>query len=292
MVLYSFEDTLAVITPTILGPADGTKVKITPFIAAPYTQAFSWAAIPNVISPAPGAGAYTFELYLDKECTQAAIAPLAVAYPGGPPVVACVVAVANPGTTYYWRVKAGAVGGFPITSKASEVRSIITESPAAVVPGVAAPANGAEIATLTPAFSWGPISGTTEYQFQLASSADFASPLVDSKSATSAFQPTVPLEDGKTYFWRVKVSAPSASDWSTVATFTVKLPVEKPPVVVTQAPAPTITMPAPAPATTITIPAPEPAPQIAPGYIWAIIIIGAVLVIAVIVLITRTRRTV
>jgi hypothetical protein len=62
--------------------------------------------------------------------------------------------------------------------------------------------------------------------------------------------------------------------------------------VVEQVPPPVINIPAPPPAQEIVIP-PAPTPEeIAPGYIWAIIIIGAVLVIAVIVLIVRTRRTV
>jgi NADH:ubiquinone oxidoreductase subunit 6 (subunit J) len=42
----------------------------------------------------------------------------------------------------------------------------------------------------------------------------------------------------------------------------------------------------------ITVEPAEAAEAIAPGYLWAVIIIGAVLVIALIVLIVRTRRTV
>ena len=67
----------------------------------------------------------------------------------------------------------------------------------------------------------------------------------------------------------------------------------EPPVVVTEQPPVTITVdipPAP-PATTITQAAPV-VEKISEGYIYAIIIIGAVLVIAVIVLIVRTRRSV
>jgi hypothetical protein len=57
-------------------------------------------------------------------------------------------------------------------------------------------------------------------------------------------------------------------------------------------PTPTVILPTP----TVVIPT-QPTPttvkeEISPAYIWAIIIIGAILVIAVIVLIVRTRRTV
>jgi hypothetical protein len=112
------------------------------------------------------------------------------------------------------------------------------------------------------------------------------------------------------YYWRIRVAAnaPLQSAWSETRSFTIQEAKVTPPVNITTAPAPTftipaivptitmpapvITMPAPPAATTITIP-PAPAPQqVSPSYIWAIVIIGAVLVIAVIVLIVRTRRPV
>ena len=54
---------------------------------------------------------------------------------------------------------------------------------------------------------------------------------------------------------------------------------------------------APAPVEVTTVPAPDvtvtvPVTEITPAWIWAIIAIGAVLCIAVIVLIVRTRRVV
>jgi len=104
----------------------------------------------------------------------------------------------------------------------------------------------------------------------------------------------VTLEDGKTYFWRVKALAPVEGDWSSIANFTVALPVETsttPQVTVTQVPAPSFTITQP-PATSIVMPTQPPDEVINPAYIWVIIIIGAVLVIAVIVLIVRTRRSV
>jgi len=119
-----------------------------------------------------------------------------------------------------------------------------------------------------------------------------------------------------TYYWRVRVDAvsgttlgPIRSPWSEVRSFTiVEAPVAPP---VTVAPTPEITVSVP-PAPTVVLPAPEiiiptpeivlPAPQVTlpptpapvapiPGWaLYVIIIIGAVLVIALIVLILRTRR--
>jgi hypothetical protein len=114
-----------------------------------------------------------------------------------------------------------------------------------------------------------------------------------------------------TYYWRVRVDAagPVRSAWSEVRSFTTgELPEQLAPVIVEQAPAPVIqvpptpeivlespeiVVPAPQPAPEIVIPAaPAPTPAVPTWAIYAIIIIGAVLVIALIVLIMRTRRPV
>jgi hypothetical protein len=113
-----------------------------------------------------------------------------------------------------------------------------------------------------------------------------------------------------TYYWRVRVNSegPVRSAWSEVRSFTTgALPEAQPPVIIEQAPAPVIQAPempeivveAPEvvipeqPAPEIVIPEqPAPAPAVPTWAIYAIIIIGAVLVIALIVLIMRTRRPV
>jgi len=164
----------------------------------------------------------------------------------------------------------------------------------------------------------------TDYDIRIALDKDFNEPIVSNTwtaitglAATTA--ETVSFNQGggvlmpnTTYYWRIRVTAatPVQSPWSETRSFVIKeltkQPIEivnpQPPVTITTAPAPpapVINLPAPVvnipaapPATTITIP-PAPAPQqIAPAYIWAIVVIGAVLVIAVIVLIVRTRRPV
>jgi len=119
---------------------------------------------------------------------------------------------------------------------------------------------------------------------------------------------------GTTYYWRVRVDLanPVRSAWSEVRSFIVaEAPEAAAPVVIQQPPAPIIQVPqSPAitiqpPEIVVTIPdivmppaevtlPPSPAPS-APIPSWAlyiIIIIGAILVIALIVLIMRTRRPV
>jgi hypothetical protein len=196
----------------------------------------------------------------------------------------------TPGTTLYWAVAAGA----PIPGKMSEIRSFTVQPGVAAVPTIGSPANGADNIGVNPAFSWSPVTGATKYEFQLAVSTNFATPLYSEQLAETGIRPAVALVPGTTYFWRVRAIEPVMGDWSTIANFTVAAEVEPapPPVEIVQTPPPVIEIPPAPPAQEIVIPPAPAAEEIAPSYIWAIIIIGAILVIAVIVLIVRTRRQV
>jgi hypothetical protein len=198
-------------------------------------------------------------------------------------------------------------------------------------PTLAGPADGAEIrvnpvsgATYTVSLSWSRLSKATKYDVDIALDSGFNEKLGVSTTGTptagtsastvslvvagSNFMPET------TYYWRVRVNSasPLRSAWSSTRSFTITaLPEAEPPVVVQapppapiievpEAPAitlqpPEIVLPAPPPAPPeIVIPAAPPpaAPAIPAWAIYAIIIIGAVLVIALIVLIMRTRRAV
>ncbi len=137
---------------------------------------------------------------------------------------------------------------------------------------------------LMPAFSWESAKSADGYQFVLADNAEFTSPLVNEKAPESAYNLDFELEYNTNYFWRVMAykGNDAISRWSDIGAFTtIKTPAPAPP-----APAPpaTVTQPAPAP---IVLPTPIP-----PALLWVIIGIGAALIIAVIVLIVRTRRPV
>jgi hypothetical protein len=290
--LYSYEDTLSPVAPSIIGPADGTKIKLNPITGYAYDIDFTWNRLPKTslydlwIAYDPG-------MMETAVMVQGGVAPL--------PTSSFIIGPSGgagelnymPGTTYYWWLRVA--DGGPLHSNWSEVRSFTVEAGTALAPTVGSPENGSEITTVNPAFSWSPVSGATMYEFQLAVSTNFAAALHSEKLAETGIRPTVKLEQGMTYFWRVRAVEPIVGDWSTIANFTVAEPEEAapPPVQVTTTPPPEIK---------VEMPAPEPVPdvilqppaeeQIAPGYIWAVIIIGAILVIAVIVLIVRTRRSV
>jgi len=178
-------------------------------------------------------------------------------------------------------------------------------------------------------FSWESLSDNIEeWDFVIATDAGFDESIISEAVVTAAdagdivSQVVGPYVTGDfgidfmpntTYYWRVRVDAagPVRSQWSEVRSFdTGDLEVFEP-VVIEQPPAPVISVPSapeitlevpeivmpaypePAPAPEIVIPpSPEPVAPIPAYALWAIIIIGAVLVIAMIILIMRTRRPV
>ncbi len=199
-------------------------------------------------------------------------------------------------------------------------------------PSLSGPTDGMEISvnpvsggTFTVPLSWARPSLATSYNVQVALDSAFAekilTPTVGSTSATvSSVQAGTLLMPDTTYYWRVRVASdgPIYSPWSATRSFSISAlpevtaapPIVIPPAAPAPAPevvveAPVITIqppeivippapaPAPAPAPEIVIPAAPAAPApITPGFIWAIVIIGAILIIALIILIIRTRRPV
>jgi hypothetical protein len=151
---------------------------------------------------------------------------------------------------------------------------------------IIAPAPGASGVPLKPTFAWSDV-GTPYYEFQLSDNPYFAEPLVlDSpKILTPYFAYPAELEYGKTYFWRVRSSTAGAT---AVCTGTQCGPWEQSLFTVMEEPVPPPEFPEfPEPQAPVIIP---PAQEITPTWIYVVIGIGAVLVIAVIVLIVTTRR--
>ena len=181
---------------------------------------------------------------------------------------------------YEWKVRAAP--GEPWSSRWSGKWTFFTALGAPPwAPTLYAPSNGEDDALLTPAFSWEPAKTADSYAFMLADNGAFSSPLVDEKVSADAFTPDVTLDYSITYYWKVQAykGNKAVSRWSDVSVFTT---MSEPPPPPPPAPTPTLTV---EPATPIILPTPIP-----PALLWTIIGIGAVLIIAVIVLITRTRR--
>ena len=204
------------------------------------------------------------------------------------------------GATYNWRVRAASTNSTnTFLSRWSSVRTFITALSTPGTVTIINPTNGATDVAVDTTFTWPTVAGAT-YEFVIAEELGnvdkFA--IID-YSATCPTNATVLRETLKyntTYWWRVRaVTAISKSDWSVEFFTTEKAPVVTsstapvPPVTITTTNF-TVTNP---PQTTFTITQPTatpPASPIPPYLLWAVIAVGAILVIAVIVLIVRTRK--
>jgi hypothetical protein len=286
--LQSFTELLLQAVPTLSYPVNNAIIPVNSLNGVVNAFNFTWAA-PAVTLPV--GATYAVSLFYNAALTMPVGAAAGIAVTNMTIPVAWLGAL-TPGTTYYWNVQITA----PIHSFASATGSFTVQQLAAIVPTLSSPVAGAILETLQPAFSWNPISGATGYQFQLSKEPSFVV-LVFTENVTTAGEMlpvAMKLTDGEQYYWRVRVVTPSAGDWSEVGNFSIAIPV-----IPTFTPTTTIVLPTPQitlpqPTVTVVLPTTSAAPveKISPAYIWAIIIIGAVLVIAVIVLIVRTRRTV
>jgi hypothetical protein len=165
-------------------------------------------------------------------------------------------------------------------------------------PALHSPTMGDDEVSLTPTFAWEMIEDADGYYFELADNSALALPIVRMDGDEGRLTSTVygyigELEYSTAYYWRVKaVSGTVAADdltessWNTGVFVTMAEPEEPaPPIVIEETEPPVITIEQP----DIVVPLPAET-QITPAWIYVIIGVGAVLVIAVVVLIVRTRR--
>jgi hypothetical protein len=222
----------------------------------------------------------------------------------------------DPATEYTIMVRVS--DGEPYQSRWSAPASVTTED--YILPPVPeVPAQGLQGAPLLPSFVWQSASGAVSYDFQLSTSPDFSSLLVDTNVTATGYTASTELAYDTNHYWRVRSVAAdnTVSAWCSVQNFhtrteeqpQVTIPPQETPTVILPTPTvviPDITVNPPAitvepPAVTVPIPAStvtevNPVIQMpeskTPVFIWIIVAIGAVLTIAVIVLIIRTRRVV
>jgi hypothetical protein len=176
------------------------------------------------------------------------------------------------------------------------------EEPAVTEPELLAPEPGESDVILRPAFAWTAVDDADGYCFELADRSSYILPLASFNDdqallTVTGYSHPEALEYSKSYYWRVRAVSGSSktskgvttfeeqSDWVTGVFTTMDEPEEPaPPIVVEETQPPDIIV---EPIVEVTTPATT---QITPSWIYVIIGIGAVLVIALIVLIVRTRR--
>lgn len=175
------------------------------------------------------------------------------------------------GHTYYWRARVVQTAtGQKMRSPWSEVKSftvkagLSTTSPSCGLQAIYPLNMSTGVPVKSVAFSWSPLPDITKYRFVLAKDATMTQIVADAVVTTTAYEYQGTLDYSTSYFWRVIALEPVPSDWS--ATFTFQ----------TQAPPP------PPPA--------EPEAAETPLWVWVVTALGALLIIAIIVLIFKVRR--
>jgi len=302
--LYGYSDVVGSTTPKITGPANNYALAVNPNngMANQFTI--------NVASMGTGSGlANAFDYQITDNASgfdapQISVANQIVSNPTSPAIVVAGNQL-NANTSYLIRVRAAnEVSGDAVHSKWSAPISINVQggtivNQTQIGPQLLSPQGGSNTST-TPGFSWTPQAGATAYKVVIATDAAMTKTVAGTPATVTspAFGVTTPLTAG-TYFWSVQASAPTAGPVS-IGSFTVATSQPGTTGTATAAPPATITIPPIViPTPTFVIPT-QPVPTITvqantgatttPAYVWAIIVIGAILVIAVIVLIMRTRK--
>jgi len=197
------------------------------------------------------------------------------------------------GTEYSWKVRACA--GYPTLSKWSAERTFTTAMGGVL--SLCSPVCGAEDIITGPNFSWSKVTGATGYEVEIvAASADGTADWTTAVSGTSdvnAWAGAPELDFSTTYYWRVRAEKDSVVGAWTTCIFTTEAAPPAPPADVWVCPQCGLTFSSAAALEAHIADAhAPPAPAETPAYIWVIIAIGALLAIAVIILIVRTRRVV
>jgi hypothetical protein len=298
-----FTDTM-IVGPTLATPADKAQVSTQTTADVTWTAVTgvsayqiqgntlsTFAGTAQVINNGVTVGALTLV------CSKTATATIGSNATGSTPLVA--------GNTYYWRVRSVSVDTAAvlnnINSRWSTVRSFITTLPSVAVITPQYPAMGATDVAVDATFTWAAVTGATSYDFVIAEELGNANKfqIIDFGDNTvfNAYKLKDPLKYNTQYWWEVRpISGSSVGAW-TVGFFTTELaPTTTTTATATVPPVtPTVTVvnpTQPAPTVVVTVPPnTSPSTPVIPTYLlWAVIAVGAILVIAVIVLIVRTRR--
>jgi hypothetical protein len=289
----SFADPLNTGGITLTMPATDTSVPVNPLSGRAYDMTFSWNRFSSdriitcdiQVATDPAFNARIVDAWRTNITTDTISAII------GP--TGLIQSAFMPNTTYYWRIRVSGITDGPWYSPWSETRSFTVEGEIGFA--IVSPDIGATGVALTPSLSWTEYAGAISYEVAVAEDPTFAILDVSHSADYNFYYVEEPLKYSTTYYWRVRaVTGPAqpkmpapGSDWAEGVFTTMAEPVEEEPQI--------IVIPEPAP--------PAPPPEIIeitkeveapiPDYLlWTIVGIGAVLIIALIVLIARTRRVV
>jgi hypothetical protein len=200
------------------------------------------------------------------------------------------------GTAYSWRVMAT----YPLPSRWTTQTFTTALSTIQNTAVNSFPANGATGVDVNTTFTWPTVAGTNvTYEFVIAEETGqtdkFAIIDYSATTPTNATPLRETLKYNTQYWWRVRATNGTVtSAWSTFFFTTMAAPATTPTggtgTTITIPPSTVTTFTITQPVTSITLTGGTTSNSIPPALLWAVIAIGAILIIAVIVLIVRTRR--
>jgi hypothetical protein len=300
--LRSITDPIAQTPPTLNTPVDGATIGVNPETGKAYNVTFSLdrynsTDITEVTIQIATDADFTGVIY-EQAFDITTISGNTVSKiigPTGSDTAPSRMVDFNPGDTYYWRARStNTTFGVLISAWSAGQSFTIDQADTFTVSG---PAVGAADVALMPTFTWAKYEGAIGYEVVLSEDPSFG--IIEwSRNVDNTFY-KVPAEDvlkySTTYYWRVRgVTGDSylvgkswvtpAGPWVTGVFTTMAEPTEEEaegPVVITE----------PGETEIKIVEVPMPQPQTIPTYLlWVIVAVGAILVIALIVLIVRTRR--
>jgi hypothetical protein len=284
-VIANLTETNAFLTATDLySPANGSIV--------PSNNTATGEPVEYQWNPVPGATTYEVQTVTDTN-NPATVLARGSGFIQGFTEFSIPVGSVVDGQAYFWRVRVVASTGGPVgitlagahTGPWSCWMTYSVESVEShIAPTGLTPVSGATGVSTMPAFSWGVIEDATNYEIEIANDAAFLDIIVSETlgAAVQIYVLATELEEETSYAWRVRATGGTGIDaWTTPWASAVFMTAEPPP---PPPPAPTVIVPP-----DIVI---QEGDEVTPGWIWALIIIGAVLAVVVIVLIIRTRRPV
>jgi hypothetical protein len=283
---WSIMDPIAATGPNMVSPADGVSIEVNPasgqafdinFVFERYSSTDIIEAEIEIATDAAFDG-IIYTAVIDTTAISGDTIARAIG-PTGMLGVGNVRASFMPGNTYYWRVRTTE----PLYSPWTEGRSFTVASFDTFV--VSGPETGAVDVGLMPTFTWAEYPDAVGYEIMLSEDPTFAIIEWSYNTDNPFYASEQELKYSTTYYWRVRarIGETERGSWITGIFTTMAKPVEPEP----DEPD-VITVTEPGEIKIVEVPGDQP---VIPTYIlWVIVGVGAILVIALIVLIVRTRR--
>lgn len=211
------------------GPAAAPDVPAVPSLASPGNEAVDLA-----LSPALSWNASTSATTYDVQVSTSADFSTFVANQAGLADTTYTLADLAEATAYFWRVRAVNTVG---ASAYSAARSFSTTDPTTgptpipAPPVPASPADATADIALAPTLVWHASAGAVTYELQVSTGAGFESYVVDATGVADTTYALIDLNEGTTYFWRVRAvnasgsSLPSVTSSFTTIVLTPEVPV-------------------------------------------------------------------